>query len=379
MRPSKLFTLAATLLTAAAPTWARATSHRLTGRQGTVANETTKWGAVCQLVIIPVHVTKSVEGNFSMEDYDVNILFALAEREILIEADYELSARYCQPGPGVERKDTLQILAHGATFNKVMWDFPYKPESHSWTRFMTLSGYSTLAVDLVGAGNSTHPHGLLEAQTETYVQTMHHVIQKVRSRELLDRSYAKIALVGFSIGAITSNAIADRFPEDADAIILIGIAWELPYIYPSFLAGLQSAANTIDPDRWGHLESFYQTQSTLAAREVANFGGDYDVGALEADYATRDLDTLGAAVTFTYHLVTAPSYKRPVFLGIGNNDASFCGRKCGSQPYALYDRFPAASDHVVKVYENTGHAILYHNAAPALMKDARDFLEKHLS
>jgi len=33
---------------------------------------------------------------------------------------------------------------------------------------------------------------------------------------------------------------------------------------------------------------------------------------------TRDFDTLGAAITFTYHLVKAPEYKGPVFLGIGD-------------------------------------------------------------
>lgn len=33
---------------------------------------------------------------------------------------------------------------------------------------------------------------------------------------------------------------------------------------------------------------------------------------------TRDFDTLGAAITFTYHLVEAPKYKGPVFLGIGD-------------------------------------------------------------
>ena len=32
---------------------------------------------------------------------------------------------------------------------------------------------------------------------------------------------------------------------------------------------------------------------------------------------TRDFDTMGAAITFTYHLVEAPEFKGPVFLGIG--------------------------------------------------------------
>lgn len=120
-------------------------------------NDTTAWDVNCRDIIIPVNVTQSAEGAFSMEEYELEILFALGERETLMDGQYELSARYCEPAPGIEAKDTLQVLAHGATFNKIMWDFPFKPETYSWTRYMTLEGYSTLAVDLVGKNPPTQP------------------------------------------------------------------------------------------------------------------------------------------------------------------------------------------------------------------------------
>jgi hypothetical protein len=104
----------------------------------------------CRDVIIPVHVAKSAAGNFSTSNYDVNILFALGARKTLVAADYNISARICEPAPNVAALDTVQILAHGATFNKKMWDFPYKPETHSWTQRMTKAGYTTVAVDLLG-------------------------------------------------------------------------------------------------------------------------------------------------------------------------------------------------------------------------------------
>lgn len=37
---------------------------------------------------------------------------------------------------------------------------------------------------------------------------------------------------------------------------------------------------------------------------------------------TRDLDSLGAAITFTYHLVESSKYAGPVFLGIGDGRSS---------------------------------------------------------
>lgn len=107
-------------------------------------------GTSCRDLIIPVTATKTIQDDFSMEIYQVEILFALGERNVLIDAEYELAATFCEPSSDVQRRDILQILAHGATFNKIMWDFPYQPNTYSWTRFMTNSGYSTLAIDLVG-------------------------------------------------------------------------------------------------------------------------------------------------------------------------------------------------------------------------------------
>ena len=226
------------------------------------------------------------------------------------------------------------------------------------------------------------------------MQVVHEVIQKLRAGQYVDRVFQQIVLVGFSIGGIVANGIADKYPEDVSAFVLIGISWDLTWIYPAFLAGLQSSASTIDPERWGHLNPLYQTQPTLATREVACFFGEYDHDALVADFATRDFDTLGAAITFTYHLVEAPEFAGPVFLGIGkskctlhplaarlthlSDDGTFCGGEvCGSQPYALYEKFPAASDHEIRVYEKTGHAILYHHAGSQMMEDVKEFLAGH--
>ena len=107
---------------------------------------------VCKDLVFPVHVKKTVEGEFSLENYTIDALYAWAGREVLVSGDYEMSARLCEPATGIQRRETLQLLIHGATFNKAMWDFPYKPEEYSWTRSMTNAGYTTLAIDLIGKG-----------------------------------------------------------------------------------------------------------------------------------------------------------------------------------------------------------------------------------
>ncbi|KAI0409186.1 Alpha/Beta hydrolase protein [Xylaria palmicola] len=331
----------------------------------------------CQDLRIPVSVQKTATSEFHGDRYNADILYALAGRKILVSNSYEISARLCMPenanGP---HADTLQVLVHGASFNKGMWDVQYKPETYSWVRRMNQEGYPTLAIDLVGNGNSTFPDGLLEVQTQMYVETVHHLIQKIRKGDVDGRHWKKIALVGFSIGGITANALAEQYPDDVDVIVLHGISWDLSWIYPAFLSGLQGPAQQIDPEKWGHLQPTYQTQSNREGRRVACFSGSYDEGILEYDWQTRDFDTLGAAITFTYHLVEAPQYQGPVFLGIGDQDSTFCGGQfCREQPYGVYKKFPKASAHDVKVYEETGHLILYHHSAPKLMNDTLAFLE----
>ena len=143
----------------------------------------------------------------------------------------------------------------------------------------TLSHYSIL-----GNGNSTFPDGLLEAQTQTYVETIHDLIQQVRNGSIGGQKWDKIVLVGFSIGAITANSLAQQYPGDVEGVILHGVSWDASWIYPAFLSGLQAPAQTVDPERWGSIPATYQTQSTREGRKAACFGGDYEQGILEYDW-----------------------------------------------------------------------------------------------
>ncbi|KAI4259645.1 MAG: hypothetical protein L6R42_004475, partial [Xanthoria sp. 1 TBL-2021] len=188
----------------------------------------------------------------------------------------------------------------------------------------------------------------------------------------------KIALVGFSIGATVANSLSAQYPSDLNAIVLHGFSLDATRSYPAFLSGLQLPAAQIDPGRWGSIPPEYMTQSSREAREASLFYGSFDRGILEADFYYRDFDSLGAAMAFTYHIVDAPEYRGPVFLGIGENDSAFCGgTKCIGQPYEVYSRYPEASDHTVKVYESTGHLILLNHAGARLKEDCLQFLKAH--
>ena len=110
--------------------------------------------------MVDTHVSQTTQEQFSSEEYSVRILHALAEKQILVNGSYNLSVRYCPPDKGVANKadDALQVLVHGASFSKIMWDFPYQPEKYSWVKRMNEEGYHTLAVDLIG--EKIHIRGL---------------------------------------------------------------------------------------------------------------------------------------------------------------------------------------------------------------------------
>ncbi|KAL9624970.1 MAG: hypothetical protein Q9204_007831, partial [Flavoplaca sp. TL-2023a] len=170
---------------------------------------------------------------------------------------------------------------------------------------------------MAGVGNSSFPDGLRETQTQVYVETVHQVVQQLRDGQVGGVKWNKIAVVGFSIGGIVANSISAQYPSDLNAILFQGISWDTTWVFPAFISGLQAPAAQIDPERWGSISPLYETQSTREGRETPNFYGSFDRGILETDFYYRDFDTIGAAISFTYHLVDAPEYRGPVFLGIG--------------------------------------------------------------
>lgn len=169
-----------------------------------------------------------------------------------------------------------------------------------------------------GAGNSTRPDGLVEAQVQSHVETAHQLIQQLRSGSIGRKKWGHIVSAGFSIGSATLNSLVDQYPEDADAIILYGFTHNALWVYPGFLAGLQASANQIDPDKWGDIPSTYQSTSTLESRVVACYAGNYDREQLVYDHEHRDFDSLGAAITLVLHMLDAPEYKGHVMLANGD-------------------------------------------------------------
>lgn len=111
----------------------------------------------CTNYDVTVQIDRTTRQSFDNGQYGIEILYALAGRETLVSNVYNLSSRLCEPAHANAHSGTLQLLLHGASFNKGMWDSEYMPETYSWVRRMNREGYPTLAVDLIGDSRFTSP------------------------------------------------------------------------------------------------------------------------------------------------------------------------------------------------------------------------------
>ncbi|KAL4890077.1 Alpha/Beta hydrolase protein [Aspergillus ambiguus] len=335
-------------------------------------------GYICNNLVIPFSVTENSDGHFEDDNYSIEVLHNFMDFRDFRTATYNISAIYCAPpARAPKRQDTIQMLVHGATFSKTMWDWPWQPEKYSWVRRMHAEGYPTLTFDLIGSGNSSHPHPVYEVQTQLIVEQVHHMFKLLKAGQIGGVVYDKVAYVGFSIASIAGVSLAYQVPDAIDALVLHGFTWDIQDLYPAFLSGLQVAANGLEKPEWKQYPAEYTTQMNPAGRRAAVFYGNFDPEIVPVDFYLRDLDTLGLSISLAYHLVTPNLYKGPVMLANGDQDATFCGRACGSAPYELYDRFPNATDHDIKVYPQAGHGIHLHHYAQQLMDDTLAFLKRN--
>lgn len=88
----------------------------------------------------------------------------------------------------------------------------------------TASGYSTLAIDRYGIGNSTHGDPFNEIQAQAEVEALNEVTKKLRAGSIseISNSYEKVIHIGHSFGAVQSFWLSALYPNNTDGVVLTG-------------------------------------------------------------------------------------------------------------------------------------------------------------
>jgi pimeloyl-ACP methyl ester carboxylesterase len=248
---------------------------------------------------------------------------------------------------GSFRNRTLQVLMHGGTYNHEYWDVPsMNGHPYSYTRFMAEQKYALLAIDQLGAGESSKPDGDFVTLNET-ASALHQVLGQLRSdNNPLGYTFAKIVLVGHSFGSINAVYVQANY-HDADALVVTGLGHvphELPFSEELIDQLTQEPYLTLPPDVRALL--FYH--SPAADPDVI----DYDLANL------IDMVTRGQIFTTFASIFQDPAgdVTGPVLVQLGEHDALWPASYAAGE--AAY--WTSASSITVQSLPAVGHSFNLH-------------------
>ena len=126
-----------------------------------------------------------------------------------------VSADYVTPAPAAEV--AVDVLVHGATYDRKYFDWPLQPERYSYTARTVSAGRAVLAYDRLGSGRSSRP--LSTGLTlEAGASVLHQVITWARGK-----GHRQVHVIGHSLGSIIAMKAAALWPADPSRLVLTSI------------------------------------------------------------------------------------------------------------------------------------------------------------
>lgn len=103
---------------------------------------------------------------------------------------------------------------------------PYQNYNYSYVNTALAAGYSTLAIDRLGIGNSSHGDPFNEIQAQAEVEALNEVTKKLRAGSIsqIGASYDTVIHVGHSFGSVQSYWLSALYPDNTDGVILTGFS-----------------------------------------------------------------------------------------------------------------------------------------------------------
>ncbi|MEN3281361.1 MAG: hypothetical protein V7607_2501 [Solirubrobacteraceae bacterium] len=277
--------------------------------------------------------------------------------------DQQLSGQLCRPALSNPR--TVQLLVHGATYNKRYWDWPDRYPYYSYVRAAVGAGYATFAVDQLGAGASSHPPS--SAVTLTSAATaIHEVVTQLRSGAVGGGAFRRVLWVGHSMGSFTAWTYAARY-DDIDGYLLTGLLHTIRPTAADFWA------NSIGP-AGGALDAGYLTTLPGTRDELFYHRPTTENTVVATDEATKDAVSAGvlgeAAATPPPESALSRVIHVPTLVVLGDKDFLWCGPPDGpqcTQANVLAAEAPYYSPSAgleVRITPDTGHNLNLHLTAP---------------
>jgi len=283
---------------------------------------------------------------------------------------YNVVGTLCSQGPAAGK--TVQLLLHGATYDRSYWDFPYQREHYSYVLSATKRGYATFNLDRIGNGASDHPNsGLVDMVTNGFV--IHQVVQALRNGAI-QPGFAKVIVVGHSMGSLSTLQYASAFPGEANGIILTGFSHDIDWTWANgtFLPSFYPAA--MDPKFSGQFPGDYYYFTSLPGTRGVNmyYQPNADPAVIALDESLKQTVTYAELMTGGAIIYTpiSLSITGPVQIVIGQYDLLFCGPliNCADKDNVQAfeeSQFSSAACVDTEVINDAGHVLNLHNNANA--------------
>ncbi|KZV90929.1 hypothetical protein EXIGLDRAFT_770387 [Exidia glandulosa HHB12029] len=281
----------------------------------------------------------------------------------LVSGAFDISFRYCAPiVTNSGTSDILQILVHGAMYDKQYMLWPQQPAKYNYGLAANTRGYPVLAYDRLGDGQSSHPDGQKIVQTMLEISIAEEIIQLVRAGSLSPSipAFSKVIQVGHSLGSVITNGVIAASPAALDALVLTGYS-HTPSNFDIIMGGGVEAASKAAPYKFSHLQESYMTNKNATGRAQAMYGpaGSFDPAILLFDEVTRETVTWGEFETFVSAIPGPVSgFKGHVLTVTGLEDVLFCDPLpgCGNlanEAGPMY--YPDAASASIRLIPNAGH------------------------
>ncbi|WP_370943908.1 alpha/beta hydrolase [Amycolatopsis sp. cg5] len=304
---------------------------------------------------------------------------------LLPPAPATVHGRLCLPdGPA---PDAVQLLVHGGTYNSAYWDLPYGTGQYSYQRDMAAHGLATFAPDRLGTGQSSKPASpwmTLAAEAES----LHQVVGHLRAGHVGGIAFAKVVIVGHSVGSGIVAAEASTY-HDVDGVVLSGMTHipAVPVLLLGVVFGLVPAFTDPALTALGSDPLYFTTRA--GARSWLFYAeGDSDPGVIAADEATKDqvsVPGMGTVAVFGIVLPATLGINVPVFQAVGEKDVLFCGvlalRDCSNAQSLRAQEAPYYSPSAqlsTFVLPGAGHSLGLHENAGAYRDATRAWLRDRL-
>src|SRR5688500_12034058 len=296
---------------------------------------------------------------------------------------YQVRGTLCSQGPATGK--TVQLLLHGATYARYYWDLPFQPEHYSYVRAATKRGYVTFNLDRIGNGASDHPNGnLVDMDSNAFV--LHQVVDALRIGQVASQSFAKVIVVGHSMGSFVTIKYAGSYPGEADGIILTGYLHDvnMDFVNASLLPALYPA--TLDPKFAGQFPN-YDYLTTLPGTRGGPFYYLPNVNhqVLALDESLKQTTTVAELNTGPGMIFDSISLQieGPVQVVIGEFDYIFCGHLLNCSDKAAVQSYeqgfygdPACVE--TAVISDAGHDLNLHTNADSAFNQILSWADRNV-